>query len=67
MLQPGQSENDLIAELKIWLRLHPSAEFAKTEEAQGDHNCFLFLSPPQFGAQVELLSELGAGKPVLKA
>lgn len=56
MFQPGQSENELIAELKIWLCIHPTAEFAKTEETQGNHNCFLFLSPPQFGAQVELQS-----------
>lgn len=46
MFPPEQPESELIAELNIWLCPHPSAEFAKTEEAGGDQNCFLFLSPP---------------------
>lgn len=53
---PEQPESELIAELNIWLCPHPSAEFAKTEEAGGDQNCFLFLSTIWFGAWVELQS-----------
>lgn len=41
-----QPENEFSTELYIWLCPHPSAEFDKTEEAGGDQNWFVFLSPP---------------------
>lgn len=57
MFQLGQPESELIAELKIWLCPHPSAEFAKTEEAEGNQKLvFISFSTIWFGAQVKLQS-----------
>lgn len=65
MFQPGQPENELIAELKIWLCPHPFAEFAKTEEAGGDQNWFLFLSSP-YGLGQRSSCRACVSRPVLK-